>query len=1153
METLPSVIDYMKKPIQPQYFLAKPNREIISKLSEICHDSLSIRLNDISELSFSLPYHVDIAHVLHKNKNVELIKERYLIKMVQGAHIEWFTINSLEDDLGDSDMLNVRCYSLARELADKRINRYSAESYHAEQVLTELLANTLWNLDVLDADFKLSYRTFDFSSNSVLEAVFSVAETYNAIVHLDTDQRLISMTKPELTGINRGLTVGYGKLLKSMNRETSAEEMVTRLYATGRDGLGIQKVNPTGQNYIENYGYWLYPFERDTSRKVTSSSLWMSDSLCHALLDYNAVVDANREKFNQYLNQLETYEKELIPLQVDLNKLQNDEAVLEEVTLSQQFADKMFFEKYTHSGTTSRTFQVNADFAYAVMIKLEPAAGVNLSVNGAGVNAVSGKWTVLGKYRGTSSIHVSLNGGTANCFIQVNSINLDEYQTSSNEATIVERYSLDQKKNQISLKELEITSLNGKIGDVKKQITQLQVQLAAENNFTSEQLQELNYFVIEREFNEDTYIDEKDLYDAALEKFKELQIPQLSVDIDIVNFLEIVEEQFNWNKLNLGDFVNVRYDSINMSVTARISEIQYDYESSSINLTLSNIKNVNDESTRIEKFLNETKNTSIIVDTNKTKWGQAVVDSSDMSKLFDRFWNKVTNEINMSVNNTVDINNKGITITDPDDPLRFLRLTNGALGLTRSGGLKYETAITADGLIAEMVLGKIILGQRVVIGDTTGVFTIEGSRLMIDDRCGREVVKLGLLSDQPDRFGFYLNRYASSDCNDTTKVNRVSMTADEGFVIERFRNGVADKTFGTSLDGDLFVKAGVDDQVFTIDKKGLALGSSVWERAPFHADYYGNVWMNKLFADAAEIKNSMFKDGQIEGSSLTLRDGTGVMKMFPLKGFWAGAEEFENAVASIGMDGTAKFKKLKITDNQNTLLIDSEQRKIFMNQWDIVGAGAIDAALIAAKMVTAEDGFISSIVSGKVSTLTRSAVQGWSNYIKIEGKELSFLTSMAQSGTGTHKALSDGRKLYWRNASQSGEMTTDTTSWPVMVYSMTDKTKMKLYFEGDGQAAYPIISMGEGDARAYGKAFITKPNGSLELLYSAQSTGRGRNLKFMDDKVIIESKSAPIELNGKEIIFKTEAGSTIHMKSDGDIEIKANRNVKLNGQRIDLN
>ena len=44
-------------------------------------------------------------------------------------------------------------------------------------------------------------------------------------------------------------------------------------------------------------------------------------------------------------------------------------------------------------------------------------------------------------------------------------------------------------------------------------------------------------------------------------------------------------------------------------------------------------------------------------------------------------------------------------------------------------------------------------------------------------------------------------------------------------------------------------------------------------------------------------------------------------------------------------------------------------------------------------------------------------------------------------------------------------MTTEVTPWPVMVYEMEDKTKMKLYFEGDGEVAYPIIDLGEGDTR----------------------------------------------------------------------------------------
>nr|WP_186322837.1 phage tail spike protein [Paenibacillus xylanexedens] len=1152
-------IERNRKPIKPQYFLAKPNREIISKLSEIFNDGIDVKLNDVSELSFSLPYFIDKHHKLKPNKNVELIKERYLIKVVTGIKIEWFIVNDISDNLDDSDVMEVKCYSLTRELADKLIKSYEVESYGADKVIEDMLrlGNTIWNIDYIDADFKVSYRSFEFPSSTVLEAIYSIAEVYNAIVTFDTDTRTLSMTKPELTGINMGLTVSYGKLMKSMSRNRSSEEMVTRLSASGKDGLGIQKVNPTGQNYIENYGYWIYPFKRDANKTVISSSHWMSDSLCHALLDYEALVESKTGLFKQYLEELQGYETQLNQLKIDLNKLQQDEKVVQEVTLAQQFGDKMFFEKYQHSGSTSREFKLNKSYNYAAMIKVDSSSGLTVALNGSAKSVTSGRWVMLGKLNNLETATITVNGSSTGVFMQVATISIEEYQMAGNDAAIVERYSLDNKENQINLKQIEVNNKLAQITDVQNRTRALQVLLDSENNFTNEQLQELNYFVIEREFNDDVYIDEQDLYDAALEKFKELQVPQLAVEIDIVNFLEIIEEQRNWKKLNLGDFVNVKYEPLGIELTARISEISYDFGGSSIKLTLSNAKNVNDESTRLEKYLKDTKNTSVVVDVNKTKWGQAVVDSSDMSKLFDNFWNKITNEINMASNEFVTLDRTGLTIIDPNDPLRFLRGTHGALALTRSGGLKYESCLTADGLIAEQVLGKLILGSRVVVGDETGVFTIEGSKLMIDDRCGRPVVRLGLLSETPDKFGFTLNRYASTNCNDLNIVNRVNVTADDGFSIERKNGTQFDKTLYTSTDGDLYMKgnfqAGEGERIFKVTHTGFQLGGSVWETSPLHADMFGNVWMNKLFADSAEIKNSLFKDGHIRGSDLILEDGQGgIISMFPEYGLWFGSANPEDAPTWIKMDGTGIFKKIIITDGNNLALLDSEQKKFFMNNWDIVGAGAIDAELLAANILTADDGFISSLVAGKLSTLTNAALQGWSNYVKIEGKEVKFLTGKV-TGAGTHKELPDGRKLYWISPQQKGEMTTEVTPYPVYVYQMEDKTKMKLFFEGDGEQAYPIIDLGEGDSRGYGKGSIQKPNGSLDFVYLNSNYGREKSLRLTDDGVTLLSELGPINIKGKEINLITESGSAIKMTSDGDIEIKASRNVKINGTRIDLN
>ncbi|MGG3505006.1 phage tail spike protein [Paenibacillus lautus] len=1168
-------IDYDLKPVKPQYFIAKPNREIIGKLSEAYNVSRTNKLNDIDELDLTVPYQLDVNHKLIKNKNINNLKERYLLKVVTARQTDWFIIKEINDNASDSETSKtIRCVSLAHELTDKAIRMYLGESIHARQILNDLTANTTWAPAYIDADFELTYRTFDFPSTNVLDAIFSVAETYNAIVHFDTDKRELSLTKPELTGLNRGLTFSYGKYLNSLGKTIQTDEMVTRLTANGSEGLGIQKVNPTGQNYIENFGYFMYPFQRDAQRNVLSSSHHMSDSLCHALLDHQELVEANSGLFNTHYTERQKLQNQLIQLEGDLDRLKRDEANVTSTMISLQFDGKMFFEKYGHQGSSQRSFVINQTYAYAVMIKVDNTAGVSVSLDGQTRSTTSNQWVLLGKIKDQPSAQIAINGGSTGVFIQLVNISLGEFNTNNNDAAIVDRYSLDHKENQVKLKELEISSITATIQQINNEIDILQTRLTAENNFTPEQLQELDYYVIEREFNDDTYVDEQDLYQAALEKFKELQQPQLSIDIDIVNFLEIVEEQRNWNKLQLGDFVNIKYEPTNTYVTARITEIAFNYENSNINLTLSNAKSVNDESTRIEKFLNDAKNTAVVVDLNKTKWGKAVVDTSEMSKLFDNFWNKVTNDINMASNEFVTIDRKGITIIDPNDPLRFLRATHGVLGLTRSGGLRYETAITADGLIAEMVLGKIILGQRVVIGDTTGVFTIEGSRLMIDDRCGREVVKLGLLSEQPDKFGFYLNRYGSTNCSDTNKVNRVSMTADEGFIIERFRNGNAEKTFGTTLDGDLFIKAGVNDQVFTIDKNGLALGHSIWDNAPFRADYNGNVWMYKLYAEDAKITKSIFKDGHIEGSSLTLRDRSGgVIKMFPEHGLWFGSDEFADAPASISMDGTAKFKKGQFIGPNGDILIDAEAGYIDMDKLDIINVGKLVAETLQVNTILADQSYINDLTVNKVKTLPKDALRGaYVDYIEIEDNFIRFITAKVDDRVPAQD--SRGRNLYWQD-SEKKILTTEVTAYEAFAYIFKPediKVKQEISFAGSGNDAEPTRKVGTGDGGSGDRAKLveTKYKGGFKQEYKASNTGKLRSIDMSDDGIKIISEEKPVTVESKDVTLEVKAGTAkivhssgsfieiapngaINIKSTGAMNFEANGNMKFTAPRIDLN
>ncbi|MDP9675164.1 phage minor structural protein [Paenibacillus jamilae] len=1140
-------IDYNLKPIQPQYFLCRPDRTIISKISEAFNDKISTTWHDINELELSIPFYIDVNHRLVPNKNIGLIRERYLIKVVSGNNVDWYYIKSIEDSSSDeSDIRTLNCISTAGLLVGFAIRGLTVESYHAEQILNEILAPTTWKIDYIDADFKLTYRAFDFSSTNVLDAILTVGETYNAITIFNTDKNTISLQKPELTGTNKGLTFSWNKYLKSMTRHSTSEPIVTRLKGFGQDDMTFEKVNPTGQNYVESFQYFMYPFERDANRKVIRHSDYMSDSLCHALLDFEALIESKKTEFNAYLKEQQGYEKQLALLEVDMDKLVKNEVVVADTKISQQFDLKMFFEKYEHSGSSSRRFKLSSDFGYAVMIKVDDTTGVTVSLDGSNKAVSSNQWRLLGKVRYQDHVNVSISGGNTGVYIQVCNISIDEYD-SGTDSKIIERYSLDNKEMQIKQKQAEIDAVKANLTTVSNKISNLRSTFAYDKNFTHEQMMELSdSYIITQDYSDSKYIDEQDLYDETMKKFKELLRPQLSMEIDIVNFLEIIEAQYDWKKMNLGDFVNIKYEPTGVDVTARIIKVEYDYEQSNISLTISNVKDVSRMGNEFDKLFQDVRTHGVTLDLNKFKYDKAVFDSSEMNKLFENVWNREKERLEMAINETVTFDHTGITIVDDKDPMRWLKLTHGAMGLTRSGGNKYETCISADGLVAEQVLGKIILGERVVIGDTTGVFTIEGSKLTIQDRCKREVVKLGLLEENPDKFGLRFNRFEEPNvCGNDKVLNKFTFDNEDGFKLERNRNGSFEKTLYTSPDGDLFMKgnfqAGEGERVFRIDKDGLALGSSNWSSAPFHADYYGKVWMT-----GAELSDSLVVDSKFQvgsGNRVVVIDRNGIR---------VGATD-DSAPAAIYMDGRARFKNLQLTDPNGRFLLDTATRDLNMDGWNILGAGRVDAQLIAANMVTSDMGYISALVAGRLSTLTNAALSDWSNYIRIEGNTAKWITGKVK-GAGKQKTLDDGKPLYWKNSTQSGQMTTDETEWPVLEYEMDEKAKMEAGFEGSGDSSTPFWRMGIGDGGSGGSGigWIKKPNGSFDFIYNASNTAKERSLKLTDEGILLKSDSGKFNVLSKDVNIIGDQGNIKISNGKASIVLSADGKITFNGTRYDF-
>ena len=257
-------IDYSKIGQKPNLYICKPDLTIVGKLLDAFNIKLNLKLSGINELTFSVFYDIDINHEIIRNHNIDLLKHRYLIKFVLNDYIEYFLINLPEDsDTEDSTIKNISCFSLAYKLSDEIINGYkTTNSVNATTVLTDILSDTTWMVGHIDTDFDIMFRQFDITNKSALDAIYDCANTFGALVVYDTINYTVNFYKLETYGLDRGLTFRYGRYLKSINN-TINPDFCTQLYVYGKSNLSIAGANTTGMPFLQNFTYFLYPFERD--------------------------------------------------------------------------------------------------------------------------------------------------------------------------------------------------------------------------------------------------------------------------------------------------------------------------------------------------------------------------------------------------------------------------------------------------------------------------------------------------------------------------------------------------------------------------------------------------------------------------------------------------------------------------------------------------------------------------------------------------------------------------------------------------------------------------------------------------------------------------------------------------------------------------
>jgi phage minor structural protein len=629
-------VDYNRRPQKAKLHLAKPNKQVISIITEKFADSVSLKLGNINELNFSIPHFIEG----ERNKHVDLIKEKMLIKLTLGAYQEWYVVETIEENGDDSDVFVVNAFSLGYELKRKRVTQLSEESVNARDLLNKLLEKSVWSIGEIDPIFEAMFRTLEINDSNILDSIIQAGETYGALIVWDTLNRKVSFKDMKQNGRFRGMTVNYGKFLRSIKRTRTTDEMVTRLHIEGSEGITIHGVNPTGMGYIEDFSYFMYPFERDANGNVIKSSHFMSDELCVAIVEHKSKVEMYTPEINSIIEAKLAKEAELFEVQVLLD--------------------------------------------------------------------------------------------TAELELENILVLLDTAQATGDEPLIAQRkQERDDKAYEILVLETQVDDFQGEIDALQGQIDLRQVDISYDANFTPQLLDELDLFIIEKSWKDDRYTDVQELYNDGLKRFEELRQPKVVIDVTIDNLLNIIEEQYYWDKLVLGDLIKVKYPQMNIEYMAKIIEIKYNLEAGEASLVIANTTDLLDETEKLVQLLYSSSSATSLIQNNKYKWDKINSVEKEVNAIITQEWDANKNKIVAGVNNTIEVGNRGIIIRNPDFPNEVVIMQSGIIALSKDGGETWKTAVKPDGIVAERLIGQIIAGQELIITNSGGSFTFDKNGVYI--------------------------------------------------------------------------------------------------------------------------------------------------------------------------------------------------------------------------------------------------------------------------------------------------------------------------------------------------------------------------------------------------------------------------------------
>lgn len=320
-------------------------------------------------------------------------------------------------------------------------------------------------------------------------------------------------------------------------------------------------------------------------------------------------------------------------------------------------------------------------------------------------------------------------------------------------------------ENQINEKTKEIQRLKDENAALETAMTEIGIQIKKENAvyngqklFTNDLMLELSDYIIEKTITDDVHLTAYSLYDYMVEQITSLQKP--IIDFSIVSSMEFIKRTgqqltdciFIGAKMEIEDRAG---ELANEDGTVMLYGFTLQPKTDSVSgLTFTNGAEVPESAIKsIGRVTQTVSNTKSLTDFYKSTWSDIKDKTVDIGKLVNEGLDLAAQKVrSRTEQNIIEMDESGIFLIDANNNDEQLALINDLIAMTTDRWRTSKVAISPEGVIADTLIGRMILGQELYISNDNVSLAIRDNGMTIRDRVGTDKIFLGLDADQNPEF-----------------------------------------------------------------------------------------------------------------------------------------------------------------------------------------------------------------------------------------------------------------------------------------------------------------------------------------------------------------------------------------------------------------